>query len=134
VAADYKSIAEKPMPDFGDAGVDIVMTHGPPKGVLDVVDGENEGCDMLLKAVGRARPLMHCFGHIHEGHGAQVVKWGREGELVGKGSEMVVSYPEAIKVDVKSGEETLMVNGAIKDGRAQPNNAPWLVDLDLPQA
>lgn len=35
------------------AGVDIVMTHGPPQGILDKVDGQKIGCPQLLKAVGR---------------------------------------------------------------------------------
>jgi len=30
----------------------------------------------------RARPLVHCFGHIHEGYGAQRIAWGRDAEDV----------------------------------------------------
>ena len=76
---------ENPVPDFKAAGdnrvkegrgIDIMITHGPPKGVLDrTVDGMDVGCEHLLKAVRRCRPLVHCFGHIHESWGALVKDW-----------------------------------------------------------
>lgn len=56
--------------DFRIGNVDIVMTHGPPKGIMDRTDsGQRAGCQHLFKAIARAqdRPLMHCFGRIHEG-------------------------------------------------------------------
>ena len=50
--------------------VDLVMTHGPPKGIMDVTENKTRaGCPDLFGAVARARPLLHCFGHIHEGWG-----------------------------------------------------------------
>ena len=56
--------------------VDIVVTHGPPKGIMDFTHGrERAGCPDLFAAVARARPLVHCFGHIHEGWGAKLVAW-----------------------------------------------------------
>jgi hypothetical protein len=59
-------------------GVDVAITHGPPRGVLDRswVTGENVGSVELFAAIARARPRLHCFGHIHEGWGAEVVTWG----------------------------------------------------------
>jgi hypothetical protein len=33
------------------------------------------GCKQLFAAVARARPRLHCFGHIHEGWGAKLVAW-----------------------------------------------------------
>lgn len=57
-----------------DPDVDVVITHGPPKGMLDTnVTGKQVGCADLAAAVARVRPRMHCFGHIHEGWGAQLV-------------------------------------------------------------
>jgi Icc-related predicted phosphoesterase len=49
-------------------GVDILVTHGPPMGILDkVYDGERVGCEELAKAVKeRIKPRLHVFGHIHE--------------------------------------------------------------------
>lgn len=59
-----------------DKGVDVVVTHGPPKGIMDYTYGrERAGCSDLFAAVARARPLLHCFGHIHEGWGAKLVTW-----------------------------------------------------------
>jgi predicted phosphodiesterase len=60
-------------------GVDLVMTHGPPKGIMDYTYGrERAGCPNLFAAVARARPQLHCFGHIHEGWGAKLVTWRDE--------------------------------------------------------
>jgi Icc-related predicted phosphoesterase len=47
----------------------ILITHGPPRGIGDLVGGEHAGCDDLLAAVRRARPALHLFGHIHEAGG-----------------------------------------------------------------
>lgn len=61
--------------------VDVAMTHGPPLGVLDVarMSQSNAGCPHLFKAIHRARPKIHCFGHIHEAWGMQLARW-REGD------------------------------------------------------
>lgn len=59
-----------------ERGVDVVITHGPPKGIMDYTYGrERAGCPYLFAAVARARPRVHCFGHIHEGWGAKLVTW-----------------------------------------------------------
>jgi Icc-related predicted phosphoesterase len=125
VAEGVKSIAQKPVPDF--PGVDIMMTHGPLRGILDQCEQGSMGCDNLLRAAGRARPRLYCFGHIHEGYGAKLVNWESENE-----DSRVNSYPESITVPISFGKETLMVNAAIGDGKNEAVNAPWLIDLDLP--
>lgn len=52
------------------AGIDILITHGPPWGILDrVLHGEKVGCADLLRELARIRPKLHLFGHIHEGYG-----------------------------------------------------------------
>ncbi|KAI1140690.1 Metallo-dependent phosphatase [Hypoxylon sp. FL0543] len=63
--------------DFAIAeGVDVVITHGPPHGIMDLTDQKRRaGCPQLFGAVARARPRLHCFGHIHEGWGARLVTW-----------------------------------------------------------
>ena len=52
--------------------VDILLTHGPPVGHGDLCsNGQRAGCVDLLAAIAdRAKPLLHVFGHIHEGYGA----------------------------------------------------------------
>lgn len=42
--------------------VDILVTHGPPYGILD----RNAGCKELRNYVMAAQPRFHFFGHIHE--------------------------------------------------------------------
>lgn len=60
--------------------IDILMTHGPPKGILDRtwVDSKSAGSKELLKAINRIRPKLHVFGHIHEGYGQKVVGYGQK--------------------------------------------------------
>jgi Icc-related predicted phosphoesterase len=48
---------------------DILITHSPPFGILDIVGGDNVGCEELAIALKRVRPKVHVFGHIHEGYG-----------------------------------------------------------------
>lgn len=56
---------------------DIVITHGPPRGILDRIspkferynENPNVGCDDLLEAIQRVKPKVSVFGHIHEGYG-----------------------------------------------------------------
>jgi Icc-related predicted phosphoesterase len=50
--------------------VDVLITHGPPHGVLDAtVRGEPAGCEALALRVHDIAPRLHLFGHIHEGYG-----------------------------------------------------------------
>jgi Icc-related predicted phosphoesterase len=63
---------------------DILITHGPPHGILDRVGGPlprlmagvtgrlaHVGCEELRVAVFRLRPRLHVFGHIHECYGRE---------------------------------------------------------------
>ena len=148
-----------PIPDF--PGVDIVVTHGPPKGVLDLVvggptgDTVEAGCESLARATERVRPRLHVFGHIHEGYGVLRMDWGR-GVRVRKGTGRGEQEEEVEvrRIDISEGggkgmgdgkeggggvdgplrwgEETLFVNAAIMNVDYEPLNAPWVVKLDLP--
>jgi calcineurin-like phosphoesterase family protein len=56
--------------DLIPPNTDILITHGPPRGILDrTFSGEAVGCDDLREAVERIGPRLHVFGHIHEGYG-----------------------------------------------------------------
>jgi len=51
--------------------IDILITHGPPKGILDSASrdrhvSEHVGCSALLKRVLKIQPKYHIFGHIHD--------------------------------------------------------------------
>ena len=58
--------------------IDILITHGPPNGVLDVVQSfdksiSNVGCSYLREMVFKIKPKIHAFGHIHEGYGERYI-------------------------------------------------------------
>lgn len=46
---------------------DILITHGPPFGYLDIPGGQSirVGCEMLRHRVDEIKPKIHVFGHIH---------------------------------------------------------------------
>ncbi|MEC5165138.1 Icc-related predicted phosphoesterase [Flavobacterium sp. PL11] len=55
---------------------DILITHGPPLGILDKTASDyNAGCEILLKKVDQIKPKLHVFGHIHEDYG--MIKKGK---------------------------------------------------------
>jgi predicted phosphodiesterase len=89
--------------DLIPEGLDILITHGPPMGVLDqinpVVGSDHLGCEELMKAVNRAKPKIHVFGHIHGGYGK-------------------VQY-----------ENTLFINASICDEAYKPIREATVVDL-----
>ncbi|THX39863.1 Metallo-dependent phosphatase [Aureobasidium pullulans] len=110
--------------------VDIMMTHGPPKNILDSCPQGSVGCDHLLNALRRTQPLLHCFGHIHESHGAQEITWS--------GTVMDVKHANIDKSDrwhsvctSNKDDKTLAINAAIQDDKGAFSNAPWLVHLPL---
>ncbi|MCJ1228652.1 hypothetical protein MMC12_005313 [Toensbergia leucococca] len=143
VADGVESIAKHSIPSFPN--VDIVMTHGPPKGILDHCQQGIAGCGNLLQALRRARPRIHCFGHIHEGNGMKVVDWDsqengpfdlndtREHDSQGQ-SEFENMYPRPTHFPLVYGKQSLMVNAAIMNGENEASNAPWLIYLELPSA
>ena len=51
--------------------IDILITHTPPKGILDLTTREkNAGClDLRNEVEKRIKPKIHVFGHIHESYG-----------------------------------------------------------------
>jgi Icc-related predicted phosphoesterase len=53
--------------------VDILVTHGPPYGILDrhTANANHAGCPQLLEAVTRLKPKLHVFGHVHGAHGTE---------------------------------------------------------------
>ena len=84
---------------------DVLVTHGPPHGILDRTDADLEvGCEELLVALQRVRPRVHAFGHIHEGYG--VVQ--RDG--------------------------TMFINASTCTLRYRPTNAAIVVDLPRDRA
>jgi predicted phosphohydrolase len=80
--------------------VNVLITHGPPYGILDQVPGgEHVGCEELRQALQRVRPKVHIFGHIHEGYG------------------------------VLEQDGTVFVNASTCNERYRPINEPIVIDL-----
>jgi hypothetical protein len=129
-----------------------MMTHGPPMGIRDeTTQSEHVGCPHLLRAARRCKPQLHCFGHIHEGWGAERVRW-KDGEELDAQWEKHVQTTQWIEIDdenmtkaraavldvsseserpLERGKETLMVNASIMTQTYKPWQGPWVVDLDL---
>ncbi len=81
-------------------GTDIVISHGPPKGILDKTpSGEEVGCEALYKRLLKVKPYAHIFGHIHRGYGILTLN------------------------------ETKYVNASICDENYQITNLPWEIEL-----
>lgn len=79
---------------------DILVTHGPPYGILDKnLAGTFTGCESLFRRVSELSLKLHVFGHIHESYG-----------------------------QVKIGE-TLFVNASICDVNYAPVNAPIVIEI-----
>jgi len=81
---------------------DILLTHGPPYGILDCPPGTDThtGCRELLEAVLKLKPRLHLFGHVHGAYG-----------MIDRGG-------------------TLFVNAALLREDGSPGNAP--VTLRMP--
>jgi len=90
-------------------GTDILITHGPPFGILDQANrrGEHLGCEELLKAVEAKKPKIHVFGHIHGGYGV----WLHEKGVVANGS-------------IGKAEGTIFINASFVDESYQAKNKP----------
>lgn len=65
--------------EIPDAGlIDVLITHGPPLGILDqahpggdsrMVATDHLGCEELAERIKISQPLVHVFGHIHGSYG-----------------------------------------------------------------
>ena len=79
---------------------DIIVTHGPPKGILDLAykdinNIENCGDKALLNRIKEINPILSLFGHIHN-----------NGENINQGVRTIAGY------------DTVFSNGSVvEDGR-----------------
>lgn len=82
---------------------DILLTHGPPKKILDWVKREPSGvgCELLNTRVFQVNPTIHAFGHVHE-------CWGE-----------------------KKINDIIFINGTIMDSHYTPSNKPITLDYDI---
>lgn len=56
---------------------DILITHGPPQGILDIsgppYSQGDLGCELLRVRVDELKPKIHLFGHIHGSYGYKFI-------------------------------------------------------------
>lgn len=91
---------------------DILVTHGPPYGKGDLAPiGGRVGCEALLERVLRVKPFLHCFGHIHEGHGAGRLWVDGVGDEVGP-------------------DEGWWCNAAVLDGQYRLAHKPQVLEVE----
>ncbi|KAF6758060.1 Metallo-dependent phosphatase-like protein [Ephemerocybe angulata] len=86
---------------------DILMTHGPPHNILDLTtSSENAGCETLAAylTLGRLRPRLHIFGHIHEAHGAHIHSWESDGRCEPLQVQNDINYPHHLTESDSEGE------------------------------
>jgi Icc-related predicted phosphoesterase len=50
-------------------GVDVVVTHAPPRGVGDLDDNAHRGFEALLELLDKYKPLYLIHGHVHLRYG-----------------------------------------------------------------
>lgn len=54
--------------------LDVLITHGPPRGILDRTSrGEEVGDRALRTRIEQVQPKLHIFGHVHESSGETAV-------------------------------------------------------------
>jgi Icc-related predicted phosphoesterase len=60
------------------SGLDVLITHGPPYGILDlsIYGNVHCGCEELIKAIYDKKPKHHVFGHIHSFGGMTKIEDG----------------------------------------------------------
>jgi predicted phosphohydrolase len=87
------------------ADTNVLITHGPPSGILDRVARGPQGCEDLTRRVSELPQLgLHVFGHIHEGYGHETqdgvlyVNASMQGELGGAlNPPIVVDLPTPVR-------------------------------------
>ena len=82
---------------------DVLVTHGPPSGILDKAHSSTAhlGCEELARAVEQIGPRLHIFGHIHGGHG-QATSSGTlfvNASVVNEAYRLV-NEPQIVEIDV----------------------------------
>ncbi|MDP2435619.1 MAG: metallophosphatase domain-containing protein [archaeon] len=81
---------------------DILLTHGPPEGILD----GGSGCGALSRAIRKIKPRLVVFGHVHSAHGLLEGKGEYEGitfvnaAICGGDSYLPVYSPTIITLDI----------------------------------
>jgi hypothetical protein len=74
---------------------DIIVTHTPPKYHCDERrERRAVGCEGLRNALWRVRPRLAICGHVHEGRGAERVRWDLSASNIKYKESSVVSWED----------------------------------------
>ena len=115
------------IPNLPNLAPHFVITHGPPKGILDLnTAGINSGDPNLFDAMKRVKPIFHAFGHVHEAAGVEKWAWADEkGNTSDKDkiSDNVIDLTNP-KHDYAQGNATIFLNVSEKD-KDFKNTNPW---------
>lgn len=127
-------------------GIDVLVSHAPPRGFLDSSrHWEEGGCPALTPVLSRSKPLLHVFGHCHEGRGAIIVEhtdngspttsmtWDDPG-LNGKKQSLLNLTSK--RFGLHSGKQTALVNASIMamsyNQGSKAFNKPIVVEIEIP--
>jgi len=97
--------------------IDVLLTHGPPNGVLDEADGvkgNHSGSLELSKEIARVRPRACLWGHVHEQRGAVELKFS---DIDNGGKQ---GHDDEKKKATKDKAVSLCVNSAMTDRWRSP--------------
>lgn len=61
-------------------GVDIVVTHAPPRGIGDSDDYAHRGFEALVELLDRYKPKYLLHGHVHTNYGKEVIREKQYGD------------------------------------------------------
>jgi hypothetical protein len=101
------------------------------------VTAANVGCTALLHAISRAKPLIYCFGHIHEAYRASAITWTDDETKIGANAiedqpSTTQVYPTSSKRSLRFGNGLWWLNAATMGLLVEPTNSACVVELDLP--
>jgi hypothetical protein len=114
---------------------DIVVTHTPPKYHCDESkDRRAAGCEALREALWRVRPRVAVCGHVHEGRGAERVKWDLGASNIKYKEDGVVFWEDPGKDNKKKSlvDLSLKSGNPIQNDGSAPDVSGW--DGDDPRA
>ncbi|KAF8893323.1 Metallo-dependent phosphatase-like protein [Infundibulicybe gibba] len=97
-------------------GIDVLVTHGPPRGHLDHT---GYGCDALLDALWCVKPAVMICGHIHAGRGMERLEWDepqRAWEVVAKGKNNWAGWASVRSLVFEKGQASWILNCAVVGG------------------
>lgn len=119
---------------------DIVVPHGPPRGIMDLsADKARIGCPQLFAAVARSKPQIHCFGHVHGGWGAKAARWRPQisetpnhfADIDNSGSSIITSL---IKLRSQSHQQADDVDADEQDTKSPQTQSCYEIPSPVPEA